>query len=375
MDSKNNNVNQNEQVNRIRTKRVYTSPRKIEDDETPKAESFLNKMLSFFGSLFFNVSGITILVIILVSGTVLFTGIDVIPIMEKIFIVDSELNSSSSQVEKMKGLDLSKDVVKEAELTSILDKVNNEMNDILTQRTIFDEGREAFNSKMKVFYSNEYSSAVITDDVLYNTLKDIYDVEYRYPYSVTVTSIGKVMKDGEPITKAIIDINSVDDDLGFHVWSLALFFNKKQEVESIKVISKDLDLKNTRTPLDTENSLIKDTVNTFMSKEVASFIKEFNNKGLYEKIKINTPEINESQQKAFFSKLRLEQKSYDVLGELFNNIQGDTSNLSVVEYINTDFGGNPITNIILGVKISDEVIKYNLEFNRDEQTLVNISKI
>lgn len=374
MDNKN-NVNQNEQVNKIKTKRVYSSPRVIEEDEIPEAENFLKKMLSFFGSLFFNVSGITILIISLVAGVVIFTGFDVIPIMEQVFIVDSELNISSSQIEKVKGLDLTKDVVSELEFASILDKVNNEMNDILTQRSIFDEGRQAFNNKMRVFYSNEYSALVETEDVLYEALKDIYSIEYRYPYSTTVTSVGKVIKDGQPVTKAIIDINGVDDDLGFHVWSLALFFNKKQEVESIKVLSEDLDLKNTRTPLDTENSLIKDTVNTFMSKEVSAFMKEFNNKGLYEKSKLNTSEINESQQKAFFSKLSLEQKSYDVLGELFNTIQGDTSNLSVIEYINTDLGGISLTNIILGVKISGEVVKYNLEFNRDEQVLVNISKI
>ena len=49
--------------------------------------------------------------------------------------------------------------------------------------------------------------------------------------------------------------------------------------------------------------------------------------------------------------------------------------MAIVEYMQTDFDVVPVNSLIIAVKTTEKVYKYNLEFNRDSEKLVSISRI
>lgn len=360
--------------NKTQTKRVYSLG--INDKAEPKKEkTMLEKIASFLGSMYYSISIILILGVTITGVGIIVTNYNVFPVIEKIFIRDDNSESKKETLLEMKGLNLNKDIVTEEELKTIKNRVDSEISSVILEQNLFKEGQVAFNDKMKLFYNQSYLDKVNTNDVLYNALDEIYNHDYRYPYSVALTSIGKVMKNDKPVTKAVIDINAVDDDKGFHVTSVAMFFNNKYEIQDIAVIFENKDYVNTRTPLDLEYSLVTNSTTNIMVREINKFIKDFNNKSLYDKIQISSLDINNSQLKAFLSNLNLEQKDYDVLSELFNLIKGNTKNLAIIEYIETDFNTEAITSLIIGVKTTEKTYKYNLQFNRTTEKLISISVV
>lgn len=368
----NNNKNEKPE-NNLRMKRTYSIG--IKDDEVKVEKTLLEKMTSFLGSMYYNVSKITIFVVGITGVGVLVTNYNVFPVLEKIFVKEDGTQKAKETLIETKGLDFNKDIVTEEEFRNIHSRITSEVSSVILEKSLFDEGQEAFNEKMKLFYTQGYIEKTVTDDVLYNVLENIYKYNHRYPYSVSITSIGKVMKNDKPVTKVVVDINGVDDDMGFHVSSVAMFLNSKYEIQDMKTIFENKEYVNTRTPLDIEHSLIKNSTANIMTREVNKFLKEFNNKSLYDKIQISSMDINNSQLKSFFSNLDIEQKDYDALSELFNLIKGNSRNLAIVEYMQTDFDAVPYTSIILGVKTTEKTYKYNLQFDRGEEKLISISKI
>ena len=360
--------------NSTRTKRTYSIG--INAKEEPKREkTTIEKTASFLGSMYYNISKILILAVGVTGVGVLATNYNVFPVIEKIFVRDEDTEKVKETLIEIQGLDLNKDIVTEEEFKTIKNRIDSEISSIILEETLFKEGQSAFNNKMEMFYTQGYMEKIITEDVLYNALKDIYGFDNRYPYSISLTSIGKVMKNNKPVTKVVVDINSVDDDRGFHVTSLAMFFNNKYEIEDMKLIFQNKDYINTRTPLDDEYSLITNSTSNIMVREINKFMKEFNNKALYDKIQISSLDINNSQLKSFFSNLHIEQKDYDVLSELFKLIKGNSRNLAIVEYMQTDFNVEATTSIIIGVKTTEKTYKYNLQFDRCAEKLICISKI
>lgn len=369
--------------NNSRTRRTYSigiKNEKVQEEE----KTLFERITSFLGAMYYNISKIVIVSSLTIGIGVLVTNYNVFPVIERFFVKEYGTEKVKESLIKTKGLDLSKDVVGEEEFKTIYNKVMNEMAPNIIEEQLFNEGQASFNEKMKLFYSKSYEEKVITDDVLYNTLSNIYKFNYRRPDSVTLVSIGKVMRNENPITKAVLDINAVDDDLGFHVSSVALFFNSKQEIQDVKVIFEDKEYTNTRTPLKIStssedywaSSLIEDTTNSFMNKEVNSFFKEFTNKALYDKIQISTLDLGNSQLKSFFSKLDIKDKDYDVLSELFMLIKGNTNNLSIFEYMATDLDvEEPKTNVILLVKTTEKTYKYSLNFDRLSKEIISITRV
>lgn len=369
--------------NNSRTRRTYSigiKNEKVQEEE----KTLFERITSFLGAMYYNISKIVIVSSLTIGIGVLVTNYNVFPVIERFFVKEDGTEKVKESLIKTKGLDLSKDVVGEEEFKTIYNKVMNEMAPNIIEEQLFNEGQASFNEKMKLFYSKSYEEKVITDDVLYNTLSNIYKFNYRRPDSVTLVSIGKVMRNENPITKAVLDINAVDDDLGFHVSSVALFFNSKQEIQDVKVIFEDKEYTNTRTPLKIStssedywaSSLIEDTTNSFMNKEVNSFFKEFTNKALYDKIQISTLDLGNSQLKSFFSKLDIKDKDYDVLSELFMLIKGNTNNLSIFEYMATDLDvEEPKTNVILLVKTTEKTYKYSLNFDRLSKEIISITRV
>lgn len=360
--------------NNTRTKRTYSIGINNKE-EAKKEKTTIEKTASFLGSMYYNISKVIILAVGITGVGVLTTNYNVFPVIEKIFVRDENTEKVKETLMEIEGLDLYKDIVTEEEFKTIKNRIDSEISSIILEESLFKEGQSAFNNKMEMFYTQGYLDKTITEDVLYNALGEIYDFEYRYPYSVSLTSIGKVMRNNKAVTKAVVDINAVDDDRGFHVTSLAVFFNNKYEIQDMKLIFENKDYLNTRTPLDAEYSLVANSTSNIMVREINKFVKEFNNKALYDKIQISSLDINNSQLKSFFSNLDIEQKDYDVLSELFKLVKGNSRNFAVVEYMQTDFNAEATTSIIIGVKTTEKTYKYNLQFDRTTEKLVSISKI
>lgn len=362
--------------NNTRTQRISSLGINEQNSKQVEQEkSSMEKVAKFLASTYYNISKILIFSGVIVGGWVLLTNYNVFPVIEKIFVRDENPEKTKETLVQITGLDFNKDVVKEEEFKSIKNKIDSEMSSIILERSLFDEGQTAFNSQMKAYYTQSYFEKTTTDDVLYNSLSKIYGFKNRYPYSVSLTSIGKVIKNNSAVTKAIIDINAVDDDRGFHVTSIALFFNDKYEITDMKVVFENKDYVNTRTPLDEKYSLITNSNTTNMVKEINKFIKDFTNKALYDKMQISAIDITNSQLKSFLSNLDIVEKDYDVLSELFKLIKGNTNNMAIVEYMQTDFDVVPVNSLVIAVKTTEKVYKYNLEFNRDSEKLVSISRI
>lgn len=340
-----------------------------------KEKTLIEKILSFLGNMYYHISKIIILTVIATTIGILVTNYNVFPVIEKIFIKDEHAERSKETLLKIEGLNLNTEMVSEEEFKEIKNKIDSEISTVILEQNLFKEGRVAFNNKMRVFYSQEYSEKINIEDKLYNALSNIYDFDYRYPYFISLTSIGKIMYNNKPLTKAVVDINAVDDDKGFHVTSIALMFNSKYEIEDIDVVFESKDYEQTRTPLDLEYSLISNSINNIMLREVNRFKKDFNNKALYDKMQLSALDINNSQLKSFLSNLKIEQKDYDVLSDLFKLIKGSSNNFSIIEYLQTDFDTQPITSIIIGVKTTEKIYKYNLTFDRNKEKLITISEM
>lgn len=343
--------------------------------EPQKEKTLIEKVLSFLGNMYYNISKLIILSVIVTTVGVLVTNYNVFPVIEKIFIKPEDSESIKESLVKIEGLNLNTDIVSEEEFKNIKSKIDSDISTIILEQSLYKEGRASFNNKMKAFYTTDYYEKTNTDDKLYNALGNIYDFEHRYPYSISVTSIGKIMKNDKPITKAVVDINAVDDDKGFHVTSIAFMFNDKYEIQDMDVIFEGKEYLQTRTPLDIEYSLINSATSNIMTREVNRFKKDFMNKALYDKIQLGALDINNLQLKSFFSNLKIEQKDYDVLAELFKLVKGNSNNFAIVEYIETDFDVKAITNIVIAVKTTEKVYKYNLEFDRSKEKLISISNM
>ena len=369
-----NNDKNRKPENSTRTRRTYSIG--INSKEEPKKEkSVIEKVISFLGSMYYNISKVIIITVGITGVGLLATNYNVFPVIEKIFVRDEGTEKAKESLVEIKGLDLNKDIVTEEEFKTIKNRIDSEISSIILQENLFKEGQSAFNDEIKMFYTQGYLEKINTEDVLYNALRNIYNFDYRYPYSVSLTSIGKVMRNDKPVTKAIVDINAVDDDRGFHVTSIAMFFNSKCEIQDMKLVFEDKDYVNTRTPLDAEYSLVTNSTSNVMVREINKFVKDFNNKALYDKIQISSLDVNNSQLKSFFSNLDIEQKDYDVLSELFKLVKGNSRNFAIVEYMQTDFEAQATTSIIIGVKTTEKTYKYNLQFDRCTEKLVTISKI
>lgn len=356
-------------------KNKESTSKKSTGQKTASSTEVIDKVVSTGKSLF---TGTTLLIS---AGTILTgaffwtTGADIVPILEKLIYTDEETAVQESKITKMNSLDLKKNSIPENEFNDIFNRINADLNSIITDKELFHSGRETFNNRIREFYSEEYIAKISSDDVLYNSLVDIYSSENRRPFSVTLTSIGKVLIGDEVKTKISIDINAEDDDLGFHVWNLALFLTPENLVSDIKVLSENRTMSSTRTPLVPEDSSITNSSADALNKQVSLFIKGLTNEGLYKKLLGNNQEMASSQLKAFISKINIEQKNYDALIEMFKLSKGNANNFSVTEYISTDFEADPITSIILSINVDDEIHKFNLQFNRLDKALTDVTKI
>lgn len=368
-------VYSSDNLNRINTdsiRHTHVTPAK---KEVSSSEA-VDKMLSLGKSFFVNGTIFVAITTVFVGGTIFFTGYDPIPIIEKHFIYTSNDDGAEvDEIVKLTSLDLSKDLPSEDVFDTFYNMVNVDLGEVLLNQDLFYEGREAFNSQMGKFYSPEYLEQLSTNDILYNVLESIYEGENRYPYSTTLTSIGKVIRNSKPLTKLSIDINAVDDDLGFHVWNIALFLNSNNQITDVKVLAENKTLKNTRTPLSPSLAVITNGVKDSTARSVNTFLKDISNEGLYNKFIASSKSFNQSQLKAFFSKMNMQEKDYEVLSEMFKVSKGNGSNFAITEVISTDFDGEPITDIILSLKSGEETYRYDLQYNRRDKSIVKISKL
>lgn len=336
----------------------------------------IDKMISIGKSLFINGTIIIGISTVAIGGTVFFTGYDPIPIIEKNFIYKKGATALEENViTKLKGLDITKDLPTEDMFNKYYDFVNVDLGEIILDNTLFDLGSSAFNAQMSKFYAQSYIDTLSTNDVIYTALSNIYGSQNRYPYSVSLTSIGKTIRNSESVVKLSIDINAVDDDLGFHVWNIALFINNEGKIVDAKLLAENKTLKNTRTPLNPSLSIITNGIKDSTTRSVNTFLKGMTNEKLYNKTVASGKSFDNSQMKAFFSKLNLEEKDYKVLGEMFEVSKGNGSNFAITEVISTDFDGEPITNIILSLKSDDYTYRYDLEYNRRDKMLIGVDKL
>lgn len=372
---RNTNIN-NSSINFATNKNIGQVNNTNNGKEVSSGEA-IDKMVSIGKNLFVNGSIVIGLSAVLVGGGIFFTGYDPIPLIEKNFIYKSNNNNALEEntIAKIPSLDISKDLPSEDVFSKYYDFVNIDLGDVILDENLFKQGNEAFNAQMSKFYSDSLIANLSANDTVYSTLNAIYDSENRYPYSISLTSIGKVIRNSKSVTKLSVDINAVDDDLGFHVWNLALFIDNNDKIIDVKVLAENKTLKNTRTPLSPSLSLITNGVKDSTYRSVNTFLKGITNEKLYNKIAASGKNFNNSQVKAFFSKLNIENVNYDVLGEMFEISKGDGSNFAVTEVISTDFDGEPITNIILSLKLDDYTYKYDLQYNRKDKVLVKISKL
>lgn len=372
---KTSDVYNSDHMNRINADSTKHQPVAPAKKEVSSSEA-IDKMLSIGKSFFVNGTIFVALTTIVVGGTIFFTGYDPIPIIEKHFIFTSKDEGAKAEdITKLTSLELSKDLPSEDVFNTFYDMINLEFGEVLLNQDLFYNGREAFNSQMSKFYSQEYLEQLATNDIIYNVLESIYEGENRYPYSTTLTSIGKVIRNSKSLTKLSVDINAVDDDLGFHIWNIALFLNSDNKIVDVKVLAENKTLKNTRTPLSPSLSIITNGVKDSTSRSVNTFLKDITNENLYNKLIASSKPFNQSQLKAFFSKLNMQEIDYEVLTEMFKISRGNGSNFAITEVISTDFDGEPITDIILSLKSGDETYRYDLQYNRRDKAISKISKL
>lgn len=281
-----------------------------------------------------------------------------------------------SPIKQVKGLELGKSEIN-ADTIAGFSSYFNEFKDKLADDKSFDESQNKYMQGLKDYLNYDYfidMSSNKKENVFVNVLKDIHSDKNRHIYSITLVGLGKAVEDNVELYKAVVDVNAVDDNIGFHVQRLNVYMGADKKIFKAEKDGILHDQANTTSPL-TGKSVIDGSTNKEFEGELNLLIKNMKNKSLYNKIGAGTLNVDSSEWKAFASKLNIKEPDVVALYDMFKQGKGEFNSWGVVSFINTDIEVSPMTTYTIDVADETNVASYKIDFNRTNNKILKVSKV
>jgi hypothetical protein len=281
-----------------------------------------------------------------------------------------------SPIKQVKGLDLGKSEISSDTIASFTSYFN-EFKDKLADDKSYDESKNKYMQGMKDYLNYDYfidMSSNKKENVFSDVLKDIHSKEHRHINSITLVGLGKAVEDNVELYKAIIDVNSVDDNIGFHTQRLNVYLGEDKKIYKAEKDGILHDQANSTAPL-TGKSIIDGSTNKEFQGELNLLVKNMKNKSLYNKIGEGTLNVDSSEWKAFATKLNIKEPDVVVLYDMFKQGKGEFSSWGVVDFANTDMDVSAITSYTINIANENKVSVYKIEFKRSSNKILRVSKV
>lgn len=235
----------------------------------------------------------------------------------------------------------------------------------------------------KTFYSNEsiFSKDYIDEmnsrekeDILIELLEDIYRTPNRKVYSTTLVAIGKQVINNKEVYKMVVDVNAVDDDLGFHIQRIDILLNNNKSIINIKKNGEMRNEVNTVNPITKDSEIVTSVHDKFIA-EFKNLINSISNKPLYEKLIREGKNGESSEFKSFVTKIDLKDKEISSLYDMFKAGKGEFKNYAITSYEHKDINADAITNYTITIPYEGGISSFNIDFNRISNKIIGIKKI
>lgn len=281
-----------------------------------------------------------------------------------------------SPVKQVKGINLEKAQLN-AETVKSFASFFNEFKDKLSDEKLYDKSKNSYLENLKSYLSLDYYHSIENnkaDNIFTGVLNDVTSKPNRHIESITLVGLGKAIYSDKEVYKAIIDINSMDDDIGFHIQRLNVYIGDDKRILKATKEGSMFDQANTTTPLTIQSIVNVNSNNEFVS-ELNHIIKEMKNKNLYNKVKDGTLKVDSPEWKSFASNLNIKEPDVVVLFDMFKQGKGELKSWGIVEQENKDIDVTAITTYIMKVADEKEIGSYSIDFKRANNKILKISKV
>lgn len=260
------------------------------------------------------------------------------------------------------------------------DKIAKSLEQKLKDKDLYIENitsssKRTFYSYQNEIFSKEYIEAINNEtkkDILIEVLGEIYSTANRRVYSATVVSLGKEVVNHKEVYNLILDVNAVDDDLGFHIQRLNLTLDNNKMIIDAHKIGGLVDEINTTTPI-TEDTDISASVHKEFVAELKSLITSMSNKALYDKLVQENKNGESSEFKSFISRVNLTNKNLNSLYDMFKSGKGEFKTYVITSYAHKNIDAEPITTYTVTIPYEGGVSSFYIDFNRLNNKIVGVN--
>lgn len=293
----------------------------------------------------------------------------------------NNLEVSSLDVEKIKGIDIDKSIIDKQQIANYTEMLNGFYkvfaNEDMYLNAINNNNSsdiEKYINSLSEYIESNYLKEIVskpTDNVIVDTLKLVHTGANNHIDSLTLVAIDRKVVEDEEVTSALVDLNSIGDKPGFLIKRLSITIDSSNKIKNIEMMDNIHEQENTTTPLSQDNY--------FNGSVGQEFLKEFNllkskmsDLNLYNKITENNLNENSPEWETFIEGLNVNKKDKTALFELFKISKANFENYGFVSYEHSYINVEPIT--LYNLKISDgkNIEGFKITFKRTTNEIVSI---
>ncbi|MFJ8531152.1 hypothetical protein [Bacillus sp. NPDC094106] len=306
------------------------------------------------------------------SSSIVMSGCTYYKIPFKSFVKEIKPEEKEKKIPKIAGLKI-EDIQNELDSLDSMDNQLKTIESIIKEKDSYLKAMSNGKSMYKLLHSvftNNYES---NEDAFFETLADMYKKEHRKVDSITLTAFGKQMIDNNEKYKAIIDINSVDDDKTFDIQTIELILNDKLKIEKSNKVGSIHESEHTESPLMGESTMESNVHNEFLL-ELNTFLHSMDSKGLHqqvvnEEVKENSPEFAE-----LAKKMGLSEKSASALYQLSKFTKQEMNKKAITGYLHDDKNVRAVTVYTLSVPTEKGIHHFKIDFKRGMNKIISIKE-
>lgn len=317
------------------------------------------------------------------GGYILYTNVKA-DIISK--ITPNSIQETNVAIKDVNGLDLDKSQIDKSTITAfgnIFIKFQESLIDDDTFRGKLNNGdnvegtvRSEYLMRLKPYMEDSYFISMANkevDDVFISMIKQIYSINYRHIDSVTFVAIGKELYDDNEVYKAVIDVNAVDDKIGFQVQRVNIYMNKDKQMIKVEPVGGLHDQANTTTPLSDESSITINTHKEFLN-ELNPLLNKLKNKNIYSGFVEGKITNNSTEWKSYVSNLNIKDKDIVTLFNMLKKGKGEFNNWAIVAFSHGDVNVTGISTYTIQIADEKGVSNFNIDFSRTTNKIIKVSQ-
>lgn len=306
------------------------------------------------------------------SSSLVMSGCTYYKIPFKSFVKEVKPEEQEKKIPTIMGIKI-EEVQDEANLLETMQNQINTIESVIKDKDSYLKTMSNGKSMYKLLDSVFASSYKNKDDAFFETLADVYKKEHRKVDSMTLTSFGKQIVNNNEKYKAVVDINSVDDDKTFDIQTIELTLDDKLKIENASRIGNIHESEHTESPL-TAKSTLEANVHQEFLLELNTFLHSLNGKGLHqqvinEEVKGSSPEFIE-----LAKKMGLAEKSATTLYELSKLTKQEMKKKKITSYVHDDKDVRAVTVYTLSVPTEKGIHHFKIEFKRGMNKIISLKE-